>query len=74
MRKFGKYEKMPDGTKAKQPAAKSVLLQTYFTSLICMVLCVAMFFGTTFAWFTSDWVSGIVPNTRGGLSEPVVVR
>ena len=54
MRKFGKYEKMPDGTKAKQPAVKSALLQTYFTSLICLVLCVTMFFGTTFAWFTSE--------------------
>ena len=54
MRKFGKYEKMPDGTKSKQPAVKSALLQTYFTSLICLVLCVTMFFGTTFAWFTSE--------------------
>ena len=54
MRKFGKYEKMPDGTKAKQPAVKSALLQTYFASLLCMVLCVAMLFGTTFAWFTSE--------------------
>ncbi len=54
MRKFGKYEKMPDGTRAKQPAVKSVLLQTYFTSLICMVLCVTMFLGTTFAWFTRE--------------------
>ena len=54
MRKYGKYEKMPDGTRAKQPAAKSMLLQTYLTSLLCMVLCVAMFFGTTYAWFTSE--------------------
>ena len=54
MRKFGKYEKMPDGTRAKQPAVKSALLQTYFTSLICLVLCVTMLFGTTFAWFTSE--------------------
>ena len=54
MRKYGKYEKMPDGTRAKQPTAKNVLLQTYFTSLLCMILCVTMFFGTTFAWFTSE--------------------
>lgn len=54
MRKYGKYEKMPDGTRAKQPSAQSVLLQTYFTSLLSMVLCVTMFFGTTFAWFTSE--------------------
>ncbi len=54
MKKYGKYEKMPDGTRAKQPAAKSMLLQTYLTSLLCMVLCVTMFFGTSYAWFTSE--------------------
>lgn len=54
MRKYGKYERMPDGTRAKQPAVKSMLLQTYFTSLICLVLCVSMFFGTSYAWFTSE--------------------
>lgn len=54
MKKFGKYEKMPDGTRAMQPAIKRTLLQTYLTSLLCMVLCVAMLFGTTFAWFTSE--------------------
>lgn len=43
MKELGKYEKR----------AKGVLLQTYFSSLLCMVLCVAMFLGTTFAWFTS---------------------
>ncbi len=57
MRKYGKYERMPDGTRAKQPEPKAILLQTYFTSLLCMVLCVTMFFGTTFAWFTSEVVS-----------------
>lgn len=54
MRKYGKYERMPDGTRAKQPPAKSMLLQTYFTSLLCMVLCVTMFFGTSYAWFSSE--------------------
>ena len=54
MKKYGKYEKMPDGTRAKQPPVKSVLLQTYLTSLLCMVLCVTMFFGTSYAWFTSE--------------------
>ena len=54
MRKYGKYEKMPDGTRAKQPAPKMLLLQTYFTSLLCVVLCVAMLLGTTYAWFTSS--------------------
>ena len=54
MKKYGKYERMPDGTRAKQPPVKSVLLQTYFTSLVCLLMCVTMFFGTTFAWFTSE--------------------
>ena len=46
MRKYGKYEKRPE--------AKNVLQQTYLTSLLCMVLCVSMFFGTTYAWFTDE--------------------
>lgn len=54
MKKYGKYERMPDGTRAKQPAKKSVLLQTYLTSLLCMALCITMFLGTTYAWFTSE--------------------
>lgn len=54
MKKYGKCEKMPDGTRAKQPPVKSMLLQTYFTSLLCLVLCVTMFFGTSYAWFTSE--------------------
>lgn len=54
MRKYGKFERMPDGTRAKPPKVKNVLLQTYFTSLLCMVLCVSMFFGTSYAWFTSE--------------------
>ena len=54
MKKYGKYEKMPDGTRVKQPPVKSMLLQTYFTSLLCLVLCVTMFFGTSYAWFTSE--------------------
>ena len=39
---------------AKQPKAKNMLLQTYFTSLVCLVLCVGMFLGTSYAWFTSE--------------------
>lgn len=54
MKKYGKYEKMPDGTRARQTVPKSMLLKTYLTSLLCMVLCVAMFFGTSYAWFTSE--------------------
>lgn len=44
MRKVGKYEKM----------RKRALLQTYFTSLLCLALCVTMFLGTSYAWFTSE--------------------
>lgn len=54
MKKYGKYEKRPEGIPAKQPKVKSALLQTYLTSLLCMVLCVTMFFGTSYAWFTSE--------------------
>ena len=42
MRKFGKYEKM----------RKNAILQTYITSLLCLLLCVTMFFGTSMAWFS----------------------
>lgn len=54
MKKYGKYEKRPEGVHAKQPKVQNALLQTYFTSLLCMVLCVTMFFGTSYAWFTSE--------------------
>ena len=63
MKKYGKYEKRPEPKTVdknpaknadKQPAVKSMLLQTYFTSLLCLVLCVTMFFGTSYAWFTSE--------------------
>ncbi len=54
MKQYGKYEKRAEAAPAKQPKAKDVLLQTYFTSLLCLVLCVTMFFGTSFAWFTSE--------------------
>ncbi len=53
MRYYGKYEKRPEAP-AKQPKAKNMMLQTYFTSLLCLVLCVTMFFGTSYAWFTSE--------------------
>ena len=54
MKKYGKYEKRPEEVPAKQPKAKSELLKAYFTSLLCMVLCVSMFLGTSYAWFTSE--------------------
>ena len=52
MRYIGKYEKDPPVQKNISPG-----LQTYFVSLISLLLCVSMFFGTTFAWFTSDVVN-----------------
>lgn len=63
MRKYGKFEKRPEVMVAKkhekkstekQPGMKSVLLQTYFTSLLSLVLCVSMFLGTSYAWFSSE--------------------
>ena len=54
MKKYGKYETVPVSAGQKKAAQKSVMLQTYFTSLLCLVLCVVMFFGTTYAWFTSE--------------------
>lgn len=41
----------------KEKKAKDPLLQTYFMSLLSLVLCVAMFMGTSFAWFSSDVTS-----------------
>ena len=41
-------------TSKKAPKEKDVMLQTYFTSLLALVLSMAMFFGTTYAWFTSE--------------------
>ncbi len=54
MKKYGKYEKRAEQAPVKQPESKSLLLQTYFTSLLCLVLCVSMFLGTSYAWFTSE--------------------
>ena len=47
MKKQGKYEKR----------AKGFLLRTFLTSQLCLLLCVAMFLGTTYAWFTSEVTS-----------------
>lgn len=47
MRKVGKYEKM----------RRNALLSSYITSILCLVLCVTMFFGTTAAWFTDTTTS-----------------
>ena len=35
----------------------SITLKSYFLSLFCMVLCCAMFMGTTFAWFSAEVTS-----------------
>ena len=40
--------------KDKAPEQKNPLLQAYFTSLVSMILCVSMFFATTYAWFTTE--------------------
>lgn len=47
MKKWGKFEK-------GAPKAKDLLLQTYFTSLVSLILCVGLFLGTTYSWFTSQ--------------------
>lgn len=64
MRKYGKFEKkgkvatlrastsQPEAFRKKE--LKNALLQTYFTSLVSLVLCVSLFFGTSYAWFTSE--------------------
>ncbi|MBQ5607854.1 MAG: hypothetical protein IIU86_02380 [Oscillospiraceae bacterium] len=54
MRKYGKYEKRSEGVPGKQAKVKNMLLQTYFTGLICLIVCVSMFIGTSYAWFTSE--------------------
>ena len=59
MKKYGKFEKRFDAAVGKQPKMKNLLLQTYFTSLFSLVLCVSLFFGTSYAWFTSE-----VTNTK----------
>ena len=41
----------------KKEKKQDPLLQTYFVSLLSLVLCVTMFLGTTFAWFSSDVTS-----------------
>lgn len=38
----------------KKPDMKSVMQQTFITSLLCLVLSVTMFFGTSYAWFTNE--------------------
>lgn len=39
---------------SKPSGVKSLMLQTYLTSLLCLVICVGMFLGTSYAWFTSE--------------------
>jgi len=54
MKIFTANKAAPASAEKKKAAAKSTVLQTYFTSLLSLVLCVVMFFGTTYAWFTSE--------------------
>lgn len=53
MKCIGKHEKNPE-PKAQKKKTANPLLQTYLTSLLCMVLCVTMFLSTTMAWFTDE--------------------
>lgn len=46
MKKTGKYE--------RKPKAGDLLLRTYLTSMVSLILCVSMFLGTSYAWFTSE--------------------
>ena len=55
MRKQGKYEKAaPPPAQKQDKGLKDPILQTYMTSLLSLVLCCTMFFGTTMAWFTDE--------------------
>lgn len=54
MKIWEKFKKQPSDTDGQQPQPESALLRTYLTSLLCMVLCVIMFLGTTYAWFSSE--------------------
>lgn len=64
MRKYGRHEMQPAPKAAakhtvkkstdRQPKVKNMLLQTYLTSLLCLVVCVVMFFGASYAWFSSE--------------------
>lgn len=53
-----KNEKLPrrsvEKTVGKSRKVKNPILQTYFTSLLSLILCVSMFFGTSLAWFSSE--------------------
>ena len=51
---FKSFKKKGVVVAKKQHKAKNPLMQTYFTSLLCLVLSVVMFFGTSYAWFTSE--------------------
>lgn len=73
MKRNGKYEGKKQAVDASKKQVKSLLLQTYFTSLLSLVLCVSMFFGTSYAWFTSEVTSSnneiYVGTLKVGLSK-----
>lgn len=56
--KTGNYEKKPvkrqRNVADREKKVKNPLLQAYISSLLCLVLCVTMFMGSSFAWFTSE--------------------
>ena len=53
MKWFFKREKQPDEAVEKKSTGDG-LLQSYFASLMSLVLCVSMFLGTSYAWFTTE--------------------
>lgn len=59
MKFIGRFEKKMDAAETKQKQSKNLLLQTYITSLLSMVLCMSMFLGTSYAWFTSEVTSTV---------------
>ena len=54
MKIFGNQKQRQEAAEQNRSEAKSVLLHTYFTSLMSLILCVSMFMGTSYAWFTSE--------------------
>lgn len=54
MKLFRKNETQTPVAAEKDKKVRNMLMQTYLTSLLSLVLCVTMFFGTSYAWFTSE--------------------
>ena len=68
MKIFRKNKQQQTFAEQNESKAKSVILQTYFTSLLSLVLCVSMFMGTSYAWFTSE-VSSVSNEINVGILD-----